>query len=66
MNELARDFSGKAVIGRVYDREKSLFQTFSIRALPTIIVVRDGEVKMFGIGGRQKEVLAQAIQRYVP
>jgi hypothetical protein len=44
LNEVAQQVGARAAVGIVSPEERSLFQSYQIRAVPTIFVVRNGEV----------------------
>jgi thioredoxin 1 len=63
IDEIAKDFAGKAKVGKVdTDSNREVSAKFGIRAIPTVILFKDGEpVKQF-VGLTQKEELASALQ----
>jgi len=66
LKQLAGELEGRAVVGKVYSNERGPFNTYGIRLLPTIMLFRDGEVKESFVGARSKDILQQAIEKYVP
>ena len=62
LDELATDYQGKATIARVnVDNDGDLAQKFGISAIPTLVVIKDGqEVKRF-VGVTRKNDLAKAL-----
>gem|GEM_PF-1994350 len=64
MEDLAQDFKGKAAIGIVDKRERSLFRKFRVRGIPQFYVFRDGKVKEKFIGARAKRILTSALKRH--
>lgn len=62
IEELASDFDGKAVIGKVdVDENESLAMRFGIMSIPTVLIFKNGEMVDKHIGFRQKTQLADAI-----
>jgi len=62
LDELSAEYEGKATIGKVnVDNEGDLAQKFGVSAIPTLVVLKDGqEVKRF-VGVTRKEDLAKAL-----
>ncbi len=62
--EVAQVMQGRAVIGKV-DVDKNLIsRKLGIGKLPTIIIIRDGEVKHHFEGVMPKEMLLKLLERY--
>lgn len=62
IDELAEELSGKANICKVNtDSEEDLSVQFGIRSVPTILFMKDGEVKDQIIGATTKAVLLEKI-----
>ncbi len=62
IEELARDFEGKAVVGKVdVDENESLAMRFGIMSIPTVLIFKNGEMVDKHVGFRQKIQLADAI-----
>jgi thioredoxin 1 len=62
IEELANDFDGKAIIGKVdVDENESLAMRFGIMSIPTVLIFKDGEMVDKHVGFRQKTQLADAI-----
>jgi len=62
LDELSVEYEGKAIIGKInVDNEGELAQKFGVSAIPTLVVLNDGqEVKRF-VGVTRKEDLAKAL-----
>ncbi|PZX59603.1 thioredoxin [Algoriphagus ratkowskyi] len=62
VEELAGDYEGKAVIGKVdVDANPAVAQAFGIRSIPTLLFFKGGEVVDKQVGAVPKSVLAQKI-----
>lgn len=60
--ELADEMAGEAIVGKVHESERALFSEFRVRKIPTLFVVRNGEVKQYFVGMRPKGVLRTALR----
>jgi thioredoxin 1 len=59
VKELAGEYDGKAVIGKVnVDENPATAAKFGIRSIPTLLVFKDGEIVDKQIGAVPKNVLA--------
>ena len=59
VNELATEYDGKAVIGKVnVDENPNTAAQFGIRSIPTLLVFKGGEIVDKQIGAVPKAVLA--------
>ena len=62
VEELAGDYDGKAVIGKVdVDANPAVAQAFGIRSIPTLLFFKGGEVVDKQVGAVPKSVLAQKL-----
>ena len=62
VEELAGDYDGKAVIGKVnVDHNSDVSQCFGIRNIPTILFLKNGEVVDKSVGAVPKNVLAEKL-----
>jgi thioredoxin 1 len=62
VEELAGDYDGKAVIGKVnVDENPNMSAKFGIRSIPTLLVFKGGEIVDKQIGAVPKQVLADKI-----
>jgi len=66
IDELAKEFDGKAKIGKVnVDEEMELAEQFGVSSIPTLVIIKDGkEVKRF-VGVTQKAVLTSALNSFL-
>lgn len=62
VNELAADYEGKAVIGKVdVDANPSISAKYGIRSIPTLLVFKNGEIVDKQVGAVNKGVLSQKL-----
>lgn len=62
VEELAEDFEGKAKICKVNtDEAQDLATKFGVRSIPTLLFIKDGEIKTQMIGAQSKQVIADKI-----
>ncbi|MFC3879218.1 thioredoxin [Algoriphagus namhaensis] len=63
VEELAGDFEGKAVVGKVdVDSNPSVAQAFGIRSIPTLLFFKGGEIVDKQVGAVPKAVLSQKLE----
>jgi thioredoxin 1 len=66
IEELANDFEGTAVIGKVnVDENPAVSMRFAVRSIPTLLVFKGGEVVEQMMGVKSKGELASALKRHV-
>ncbi len=66
VEELASEYDGKAVIGKVdVDSNPEVSAKFGIRSIPTLLVFKNGEVVDKQIGAVPKNVLSQKLDAQV-
>ena len=66
VEELAADYDGKAVIGKVdVDSNPAVSAKFGIRSNPTLLVFKGGEIVDKQIGAVPKSVLSQKLDAQV-
>jgi thioredoxin 1 len=62
VEELAGEYSGKAIIGKLnVDENPIVSAKFGIRSIPTLLILKKGEIVDKQVGVVQKSVLAQKI-----
>lgn len=62
VEELAGDYEGKAVIGKVnVDENPNISAKFGIRSIPTLLVFKNGEIVDKQVGAVPKGVLTQKL-----
>jgi thioredoxin 1 len=64
IDELARDFVGKAKVGKVdTDANREITLKYQINAIPTVILFKDGQVVKKWVGMTKKAELAEAMTK---
>ena len=62
IEELADEYNGKAVIGKVnVDHNPEVSMKYGIRSIPTILILKDGEIVDKQVGVVTKQALAEKI-----
>ncbi|MFC1551269.1 thioredoxin [Candidatus Latescibacterota bacterium] len=62
IDELTGDYEGKALMCKVdVDNNQALAQKYSVMSIPTILFIKDGEIKEQVVGALPKEQLAEKI-----
>lgn len=62
VDELATDYDGRAVVGKVnIDEWQELAARYGVRSIPTVLFIKDGEVVDKSVGLNQKNVLAEKL-----
>jgi thioredoxin 1 len=62
IEELAQDYEGKAVVGKVdVDNHQQFAAKYGVRNIPTVLVFKDGEIINRQVGVAAKNVYAEAI-----
>ena len=66
VEELASEYEGKAVVGKVdVDNNPAVSAKFGIRSIPTLLVFKGGEIVDKQIGAVPKSILAQKLDAQV-
>jgi thioredoxin 1 len=62
VEELANDYDGKAVVGKLnVDSNPEVAAKYGIRSIPTILFFKNGELVDKKVGAVQKNVLSEAL-----
>ena len=65
VEELAGEYEGKAVIGKVnVDENPNTSAKFGIRSIPTLLVIKNGEIVEKQVGAVPKSILASKIEAH--
>ena len=63
IEELATEYEGKALVAKVdVDENAELSQQYGVRSIPTILILKDGEVVDKHVGVITKQALAEKIE----
>ena len=63
IEELSKDYEGKALIGKVnVDDNPEISMKYGIRSIPTILILKNGEVVDKQVGTTSKKALAEKIE----
>jgi thioredoxin 1 len=63
IEELSKDFDGKATIGKLnVDDNPNVSMKYGIRSIPTILFIKNGEVVDKQVGVATKQALAQKLE----
>jgi thioredoxin 1 len=66
VEELANDYDGKAVIGKLnVDENPGVTARFGIRSIPTLLVFKGGQIVDKQVGAVPKSVLTQKLEAQV-
>lgn len=66
IEELADEFAGRVQVGKVdVDANQELAMQYSIRSIPTILIMKNGEVVEKHIGAITKPVLQTKIEKHM-
>ena len=66
IEELAEEFDGKANICKVNtDEEQDLAVQFGVRSIPTILIMKDGEIVDTMVGAASKEAFAEKLNKFL-
>ncbi len=66
IEEIAAEFDGKAVVGKVdVDEEPGLAQRFGVMSIPTLIVFKNGKAVEQTVGARGKADVAAMLSRHL-
>ncbi|MCI5084025.1 MAG: thioredoxin [Saprospiraceae bacterium] len=64
VEELATEYEGKATVGKVnVDHQPNVSMKYGIRSIPTILIIKDGEVVDQHVGTITKAALASKIDK---
>lgn len=66
VEELAGEYEGKAIIGKVnVDENPNVSAKFGIRSIPTLLVFKNGEIVDKQVGAVPKGVLSQKLEAQI-
>ena len=66
IEELAKEYEGKVLVGKVnVDNNPTASSKYGIRNIPTVLFIKDGEVKAKQVGVVPKTVLVEKINELI-
>ena len=66
IEDLAKDYDGKALVGKLdVDSNPEVSFKYGVRSIPTILILKDGEVVDKHVGATTKHVLSQKIDQHL-
>lgn len=66
VEELATEYDGKALIGKVdVDVNSELSAKYGVRSIPTILILKDGKVVDTHVGVATKQALSEKIEAHL-
>lgn len=66
VEELSQEYAGKALVGKVdVDSNPEIASQYNIRSIPTILILKNGDVVDRHVGNTTKAVLKQKIDRHL-
>ena len=66
VDELSKEYEGNAVIGKVnVDHNAAISMKYGVRSIPTILLLKNGEVVDKHVGATTKAVLEQKIAQHL-
>ncbi|HLV52928.1 MAG TPA: thioredoxin [Cryomorphaceae bacterium] len=66
VDEIAKEYEGKAIVGKInVDENPDLSTKFSVRTIPTILFIKDGEVVDKSVGVASKDALTQKLDAHM-
>ncbi|MEO7297623.1 MAG: thioredoxin [Verrucomicrobiota bacterium] len=67
LDELASEYDGRVKIGKVnIDEDQALASQFGVRAIPTLLIFKDGQVAEQIVGMRSKRDLKASLDKVAP
>ncbi|MDD2578620.1 MAG: thioredoxin [Clostridia bacterium] len=66
VDKLAEDYNGRVVVGKInVDEETELAEQFKVMSIPTLYIMKQGQVVERMIGARPYEELAAVLDRHL-
>ena len=64
IEELSNDYSGKVTVGKLnVDHNPQVSSNYGVRSIPTILILKDGEIVDKQVGVTTKTALAEKIEK---
>jgi thioredoxin len=64
LEKVARDFKGRAVVGKVDTDKNMVSRRFGVNKIPAVFIIRHGEVKDLFYGVVPEEMLVKALKEF--
>ena len=66
IDDLSEEFDGQATIGKVnVDHNPEVSSKYGVRSIPTILIIKDGEVVEKHVGTATKATLTEKLKRHL-
>ncbi len=66
IDELSKEYEGKAVVGKVdVDSQSSVSMKYGVRSIPTILLIKNGEVVDKHVGAITKSALEEKMAAHI-
>lgn len=66
IDQLATDYEGRAVVGKInVDEEQELAEKFRVMSIPSLFILKDGEVVEKLVGARPIGELSKLLEKYM-
>ncbi len=66
IEELAREYQGKAVVGKVnVDEQPTIAARYGVATIPTILIFVNGEIVEKAVGARPKAAFAEMLEKHL-
>ncbi len=66
LEEIAADYAGRAIVAQVnVDNNQALAQEFNVTGIPSLFVIKDGEIVDSVVGLREKPVLEKMLDAHI-
>lgn len=66
IDEMARDYDGKAVVGKLnVDENMEIAQSYRVMSIPTLIIFKDGQAVERIVGATSKSSLSDALNKHI-
>lgn len=64
VEQIAKEYEGRVKVGKVnVDEEGALAAAFGIESIPTLALIKDGEVVNLSVGYQQKESIVSMLEK---
>lgn len=64
IDKLAEEYKDRAIVGKVnVDENRELAQKYGVRSIPTVLIIKNGEVVETVVGANPKQVFAEKLEQ---